>query len=211
MTFGEARTILRNDVLAEASQNYYPDADLLAFLVRAASELAAAFGFPTAIGTTAVIAGDTSFTLPAGALNVDLHEVSYDGFALELAPYRTIALYVSQPSVGQPRFYNFDSKRGNLTVYIAPAAPRNGNVVYEYVQTYDVSAVVAADDVWDGLFPAYHELVIFRAGVKAFDASLEVERAGYWLQREQQRSQEFSAFLHKTPLHKLMGEEVAES
>jgi len=74
-----------------------------------------------------------------------------------------------------------------------------------------VSNATDSTPVWNGLFPAYHELVVFRAAVKAFDASLETERASYWMQREQRMSQEFSLFLNKTPLNRVMGEEVAES
>lgn len=211
MTFDEARTILRNDVLAEASTDYYSDADLLGFLARSARELAMAFGFPTGVDTVALTANDASFTLPVGAANMDLNEVSYDGFALALAPYRTILQYVDQPSLGQPRYYNFDPKRGDLTVYIAPKAPRNANVRFEYVKEYDTSSVLASDSVWDGLFPEYHELVIYRAGTKAFEASLETDLAGYWSQKEQAKMQEFGAFLNKAPLDRLMGEGANES
>lgn len=211
VTFGEARTILRNDILAEESTDYYSDADLLSFLARSAKELAMVFGFPTGVDSVSVTAGDGSFTLPSDAANVDLNEVSYDGFALALVPYRTILQYVDQSSVGQPRYYNFDPKRADLTVYIAPKVPRDGDVHFEYVQTYDVSSVDPADDVWDGLFPEYHELVIYRAGVKAFDASLENDKAGYWAQKEQAKAQEFSAFLNKVPLERLVGQGANES
>jgi hypothetical protein len=211
VTFDEARTILRNDVLAEASTDYYSDEDLLGFLARSARELAMAFGFPTGVDTVSLTTDDASFSLPADAANMDLNEVSYDGFSLTLAPYRTILQYVDQTSVGQPRYYNFDPKRGDLTVYIAPKAPRDASVRFEYVKEYDTSSVVAGDSVWDGLFPEYHELVIYRAGVKAFDASLENDRAGYWVQKEQAKSQEFAAFLNKAPLERLMGEGANES
>lgn len=210
MTFAEARTILRNDVLAEASTDYYSDAVLLDYLARAAQELAAAFGFPTGVATVAVSANDASFTLPVDAANLDLNEIAYDGFALALVPYRTILQYRDQPSLGQPRYYNFDPKRGDFTVYLAPRAPRDADVHFEYIRQYGL-AVDPADEVWDGLFPEYHELVVYRAGVKAFDASLENERAGYWLQKEQAKMQEFAAALNKTPLERLMGEGANES
>jgi hypothetical protein len=211
--FSEALSILRNDVLAEASTDYYSDQDLLGFLGRAARELAMVFGFPTGVGTVTLSTDDASFSLPADAVNVDLNEVSYDGFALALAPYRTILQYVDQTSVGQPRYYNFDPKRGDLTVYIAPKAPRAGNIRFEYVRMYDsvVDVVSPTFEVWDSLFPEYHDLVIYRAAVKAFDASLEQEKAAYWLQKEQARSQEFAMFLNKAPLERLMGEGANES
>lgn len=211
MTFGEARDILRNDMLAEASTDYYDDADLLAFLGRAARELALTFGFPTAVDSVTVNTNDSTFQLPADAANVDLNEVSFGGFNLVLAPYRTILQYVDEVSTGFPRYYNFDPKRADLTVHFAPKAPGAATVRFEYVVDYDTSAVTASDDVWNGLFPAYHELVVMRAAVKAFDASLENERAQYWLQREQQKMQEFSTYLNKLPMHRLIVQEVAES
>jgi hypothetical protein len=211
VTFGEARDILRSDVLAEASTDYYSDAALLEWLKRAARELAFMFGFPTVVASVAVTANATSFALPGAAANVELNEVAYNGFGLSLAPYQQVLQYQARVSTGAPRFYNYDPKRPGGLVYVAPPIPANGNVSFEYVQTYDTSAVTAATAIWTGLFPAFHELVVYRAAVKAFDASLENERAGYWKQREQALSQEFSAFLNETPVNKLMGEEVAAS
>lgn len=211
MTFSEAQQVLRNDILAEESTDYYTDADLFEFLKRAAKELAFTFGFPREIATIALSSGQSSFTLPPDAANIDLQEVVFDGFGLTLMPYRAIAHMVDQASLGQPRFYNFDPKRFSSTVRIAPAPTRAGNVTFEYIQSYDVNAVVPSDVIWDGLFPAYHELVVFRAAVKAFDASLETERAAYYLQREERMSQEFSLFLNKIPANAAIGQEVAES
>jgi hypothetical protein len=211
VTFAEATTILRADVLAEASTEYYDDAALLEWLKRSARELAFTFGFPTAVAQIAVLSGDTSFSLPSNAVNIELGEVAYEGFGLSLAPYQTIGQYKARASVGAPRFYNFDPKRGDLNVYVAPPFPANGDVSVEYVQSYDTSALTSADAIWGGLFPAFHELVVYRAAGKAFDASLEGERAGYWKERETALAQEFSAFLNETPVNKLMGEEVAAS
>lgn len=210
MTFGEAQAILRNDVLAESSTDYYTDADLLGFLVRSAKELAMMFGFPTAIGSAAISALDYQFALPADAEQVDLNEVEFNGFRLEVAPFSKVFAFVTQVGVGNPRYYNYDPRRGG-NVLFAPAASVAGTVSFEYVQKYDTSALTTASDIWDGLFPAYHELVVFRAGVKAFDASLENDRAGYWQQKEQKLAQEFSAFLNKLPLNRLAAPEVVES
>jgi len=208
VTFGDARVVLRNDVLAEESTDYFSDASLLGYLQRSAKELAMNFGFPTALGSVSVAKDDFTFDLPSDAANVDLNEVSFDGFALRLAPRRTILGAVNQKSLGLPRYYNWDPKRGGQVAF-APQAPRAGVVSFEYVREYTPGG--AEQEIWNGLFPAYHELVVFRAGVKAFDASLEVDRAQYWLQREQARMQEFSAFLNETPLNELTGQEVAES
>jgi len=208
VTFGEARTILRNDVLAEASTDYYSDADLLGYLQRSAKEIAMNFGFPTALGSVNVNADDFTFNLPSDAANIDLNEVSFDGFALTLAPRRRILGAVQQASLGLPRYYNWEPKRGGQVAF-APKAPRDAVVSFEYVKEYTPGDENA--EVWDGLFPAYHEVVVYRAAVKAFEASLEVDRSQYWLTREQNVSQEFSLFLNETPLNKAIAQEVAES
>ena len=210
MTFGEARTILRDDVLAESSTDYYTDANLLDFLLRSAKETAMMFGFPTVLGTVVLAATDYQFTLPVDAEQVDLNEVEFNGFRLEVAPFNKVLSFITQIGVGNPRYYNYDPRRGG-NVLFAPAAADAGTIQFEYVQKYDTTALVAADEVWNGLFPAYHELVVFRAGAKAFDASLENDRAQYWQQREQKAAQEFSAFLNKVPLNRLSAPEVVES
>lgn len=211
MTFAEARNVLRQDILAEASTAFYSDAALLSYLTRAAQELAYVFGFPTQVDTVTVAAGDSTFDLPEDAANLDLNEVAYDGFVLALVPYRVIAQYVNQIMTGLPRYYNYDPKRADKTVYFAPAAPRESDIAFEYIVAYEIPDEPEDEAVWDGLFVAYHDLVVFRAAVKAFDASLETERAAYWLQREQQRAQEFALFLNKAPMDRALGQGANES
>lgn len=211
MTFQQARDILRNDILAEVSTDYFTDADLFAYLKRASQELAYMFGFPRAIVNTTLSNGDISFTLPSDAANIDVQEIAFDGFTLSLAPYRGIAHLVNQLSVGQPRFYNYDVKRSDMTVYVAPRPTRSGVLTYEYIREYNPDSLLLTDPIWEGLFPAFHELVIYRAAIKAFDASLESERSGFWIQREQKLSQEFSLFLNKTPANEVLGQQAVES
>lgn len=208
MTFGEARDVLRNDVLAEASTDYFTDQDLLTFVQRSSKELALNFGFPTALASVTVAAGASSFTLPADAENVDLNEVTYDGFGLRLAPQRTVLHALDQSSLGLPRYYNWESKRGG-SVTFAPKAPRQATISFEYVKKYTPGG--DGSEIWGGLFPAFHDLVVYRSGVKAFDASLEIDRSQYWMQREQARMQELSLFLNETPMNKALAQEVAES
>lgn len=210
MTFSEAQTALRNDVLAESSTDYFTNEDLLGFVKQSAKEIALNFGFPTALAAIPVSAGDTEFELPSDVANVDLNEVSIRGFSLSLAPYRRVVGAIETPSIGVPRFYNWEPKRGGKVLF-GPPAKKASSVLVEYVREYDVNNVQDNDALWEGLFPAYHELVVFRSGVKAFEASLEIDRAQYWLQREQARMQEFAAFLNETPMNRLVGQEVAES
>lgn len=210
MTFRQARDILRSDVLAETSTDYYTDDDLFGYVRAAAKQLALMFGFPTSLGMASIAAGDAAFPLPADAETLDLDEVAFDGWVLQLAPYRQVLSLVDDAMLGVPRFYNYEPKRGGLAL-IAPRAHKAGDVLFEYVRRYDVSGVTLDSPIWEDLFPSFHELVVYRAGVRAFEASLEQDRAAYWGQKEQAMMQEFSAYLNKTPFNRLVGQEVAES
>jgi hypothetical protein len=203
MTFGEARAILRNDVLAEASTDYYSDDSLLQFLLRAAKELALAYGFPVAASSVTVSNNATSFSLPNDAANVRPHAVSFNGFGLRLAPYALVLELVDQASVGAPRYYAHDPKRGNL-VFIAPKAPAGGgNIFFEYVRHYDITGLGTGSTIWGGLFPAFHELVVYSAAARAFDASLESERAAYYGKRAAEMGAIFAVTLNAMALNEM--------
>jgi hypothetical protein len=82
----------------------------------------------------------------------------------------------------------------------------------EYIVNYDSSSELESDEPWTGLFRRYHEVVAYRAAVKAFESSLEEERAAYMTQRAQQLMQSFALFLGKADLAQAaVGEGVAAS
>jgi hypothetical protein len=213
VTYAELRTILRRDLLAEASDNYWTDADLLAFLKRAAMEVAHEFGFPTSVALVPVVGGATSFSLPADAASAQLNEVAFGGMRLVLAPMSVVTEYQHMSTLRFPRYYNVDPKRNPAVVYIAPPAPVGGaNMMVEYIVNYDSSAETQDQEPWTGLFRRYHELVAYRAAVKAFEASLEDDRAAYMQQRAQQLQQSFALFLGKADVAQAVaGEGVAAS
>lgn len=201
MTFGEATTILRNDILAELSTDFYENEDLEQFIKDAARELAQAHQFPREVATAAVALAATTFTPAAESATVALNEVAIDGFELKLAPLSTVLQY-KVAAIGNPRYYAYDPRRGGV-VDFAPPALRAGTVTYERVIEYDTSLLGPSDEIWDGLFASWHMLVLHRAGAKAFEASLETERASYHLQRMMAMQQEFSAYLERTPVSQL--------
>lgn len=209
MTFHQAAQILRQDILAEDSQEYFTDADLLDFLYRSSEEMARALQFPTDVGAVVVAKNAVQFNLPADAATAELNEVSFEGFQLELRPLARVLEYQGYTGLKQPRYYNYDPKRSGLVVRFAPAAPTNGTFTFEYVLNYTASSPTA--EVWTGLFKPFHELVVFRAGEKAFRASLEFDKADATQQRYVYGLQEFSAFLGKKPLHDLVIEGGAKS
>jgi hypothetical protein len=107
-----------------------------------------------------------------------------------------------------PRYYSFDPRRGDI-VEFGPQAPRAGTVTYEAVLEYDAEARTAGDEMWDGLFPSWHYLILHRAAAKAFEASLEQEKASYHLQKMMAMQQEFSAYLNRTPVGNLVMQNTA--
>lgn len=201
MTFGEATTILRNDILAELSTDFYENEDLERYLKDAARELAQAHQFPREVETVAVAQFAHQFTPVAGAATIALNEIAIDGFELKLVPLATVLQY-KVGGHGNPRYYAFDPRRGGV-VDFAPPTMRAGTVTYESVIEYDTETLGPSDEIWDGLFASWHMLVVHRAAAKAFEASLESERASYHLQRMMAMQQEFSAYLERTPVSQL--------
>lgn len=195
MTYGDARDRLRQDILAEESTAYYSDEDLLSYLQASAREIAKAQQFPTELLTAAIDAGDVSFALPAGANTLVVNEVALGGWDLQLAPLATILQYRAQGDVGNPRYYNFDPRRLGGEVQFAPPAMRESTASFEVVREYEPGDAEA--DVWAGQFPAWHEIVVYRAAARAFDASLEQERAVYYQERYNAMMQEFSVYLER--------------
>jgi hypothetical protein len=213
VTYAELRTILRRDLLAESSTDYWSDSDLFAFLKRAAMEVAHELGFPTTVSIIAVAESDVSFSLPADAASAQLNEVAFGGMRLSLAPMSVVTEYQALGALRFPRYYNVDPKRDPALVYFAPPAPAGGaNMMVEYIVNYDSSSELETDEPWTGLFRRYHEVVAYRAAVKAFESSLEEERAAYMTQRAQQLMQSFALFLGKADLAQAaVGEGVAAS
>jgi hypothetical protein len=198
MTYLELRNLLRNDLLAESSTSYWSDDDLLNYLRRAAFEIAREYAFPTVVESINVASGARSFTLPANASIIQLNEVSFAGFKLTTAPLSVIAEYQAVGSLRFPRYYNMDPKRSSLEVFIAPPAHKAGVVTLEYVAVDNSLTATLGDEPWDGLFKGFHELVAYRAAVRAFEASLEDDRAQYMMQRSQSLMQALALFLGKT-------------
>jgi hypothetical protein len=213
VTYTELRDILRRDLLAEVSQDYWSDNDLFDFLKRAATEVAHELAFPTSVAIVPVAEGDTSFSLPADAASAQLNEVAFGGMRLTLAPMAVISEYQALGALRFPRYYNVDPKRNPALVFIAPPAPAGGaNMMVEYIVDYDASPESIDSEPWLGLFRRYHELVAYRAAVKAFESSLEPERAQYMSQRSQQLLQSFALFLGKADMAQaIAGEGVAAS
>lgn len=192
-TFGTLRTRLRNDVLAETDTNFYSDADLLNFLVEASIELSALGGFPVATSQSTLLSSATTITAPSD-INyvVSNYGVVVNNFPLREKDWQVVQLFKNNP--GQTRYYNYDSRKGGA-IEIAPATSSSVTAVVRYVQDLSGNSYSASDTPWNGVLSNWQDCIVYLAGVKAFERSLEYDKAQYWKQRLLERLQSFSAYL----------------
>lgn len=196
-TFGELRSRLRDDVLVESDSSFFTDADLLDFLVEASVEIASLGGFPTSTSASVVASGATSFTAPSDVSNIEFREVSFEGLQLQPSDARTVRLY--QGIGGLTRYYNFDVRAGG-SVDIAPAAHTSGTVTVNYVKSLANVSYTASDEPWDGLLDDWHDAIVYWAGVKAFERSMELDKSEYWRGRTERRLQPLAIYLQNENL-----------
>lgn len=201
-TFGTLRTRLRNDVLAESDTGFYSDADLLTFLSEASVEIASMGGFPVVSSASSIASGSTTVTAPASLSTVDFRQVTFDNLTLEEADAKTVRLY--QGIGGLTRYYSFDEREGG-DISISPAAHKAGSFVVDYVKDLSGESYSASDTPWDGLMDDWHDSIVYWAGVKAFERSMEYDKSQYWLQRFERRLQSLAVFLQNNNLLNLVG------
>lgn len=201
-TFGVLRTRLRNDVLSEANITLYSEQDLLTFLTEASVEIASLGGFPVVSSASSIASGSTTVTAPASLSTVDFKQVTFDNLTLDEADARTVRLY--QGIGGLTRYYSFDEREGG-NIALAPAAHKAGSFVVDYVKDLSGESYSAGDVPWDGLLDDWHDSIVYWAGVKAFERSMEYDKAQYWSQRFDRRIQSLAVFLQNDNLLNLVG------
>lgn len=205
MTYDELRTMLRRDLLAEASQDYWSDDDLFGYLKRAATGIAREMGFPTRVHSVFVPQGASEVALPDEVADVQVNEVAFGGFRLALAPWSVVSEYQELGALRFPRYYNVDPKRQPALLTIAPPAPDGGATLrIEYVVEYDPATEAISSPPWEGKFLRFHELVAYRAAVEALAASMEDDRSAAMQQRLMPLMQAFALFLGKADLAQAM-------
>lgn len=188
-TFGDLRTELRDFKLVEAATDYFEPDDLLTLLENAANEIASAFRFPKDAGTVTVSTSATSFTPPSGTRGIET--VSFGGMKVARASHPLVLFLQEFAEEVWPRAWFWDaSQEGD--VEFGPPVSSGGDFSVRYVKQPHASAVTSSTTVWDGLFPGFHEVVLLRATVKAFEMSYEIENAQWNLQRYQMLLQEMA-------------------
>ena len=201
-TFGVLRTRLRNDVLSEADITLYSEEDLLTFLAEASVEIASVGGFPVVSSASNIASGSTTVTATASLSNVEFKQVTFNSLPLDEVDAKTVRLY--QGIGGLTRYYSFDGRQGG-NIDIAPAANKAGSFVVDYVKDLSGESYSASDLPWDGLLDDWHDSIIYWAAVKAFERSLDYDRAQYWSQKFDRRAQSLAVFLQNDNLLNLVG------
>ena len=192
-TFGDLRTRLREDVLAENDTGFYSDADLLEFLSEASIEIASLGGFPATTSTSAVASGTLSVTAPSDISFIGPRNgVSFASLPLRYKDFSVIQLH--QGHDGQTRYYNYDP-RLSTTIELAPATHEAGSLVVKYVQDLSNVTYSAGDTPWNGTLENWNDTIVYFAGVKAYERGYEYDKAQYWKQRLQDRLQSFAYYL----------------
>lgn len=206
MTFTEALTIWREEVLADQDTGQFSDPDGYRLLKKAATEIAGALHLVRATNATITAAVNaTSLAAPADLLAVTPTGLNIKGRYVELVGRDMVLKRRALPS-GYPRYFSYDQDIGGA-IEFAPAtkyALGAGDVVLTYVKRYDASGAADGDQVWEGKYPEWHYLIAYRAGMATFDMVELYERSQVFEQKFMTGLQMFAAILGRTNLARLL-------
>ena len=218
MLFSEGISILRSRFVGELDSNFYSDIELLSLLIQASEEIAAVFKFPQVIHSGTIAASASTVAPPADMLTVELGQVMVGGLRVRPADFVTIQDKL-RLNTGLVEVYYYDPRRAS-TILLAPAPTAVVPITFEYtkmIYTNDAGAYTrptSASQIWGTslsaghwtvpLFPNFHHVPVYLAGVMAFEMSQEQERASYYQQRFADSARMFGAFLNQTDLANLL-------
>lgn len=219
MTFAQALTRLTDDIMPEQANalQTHGSTRLYRLLGDAASDLAATFSFPVFTLSIPVETNNVTVTIPdfnAGngviyspsrILRID--RASFEGYQLAPAPREFVSVDSShlRDLPGMPRFYYWRSESWSR-VSMLPKTPKAGTLTlmahYHFPETV-TTTTAGALHIWGGMHPAYHDLVVLTAAVRAYEAALEPENAQLPQQTLSKRRQEFALFLQQSGLDEM--------
>ena len=206
MTFAQALTIWRNEVVVDLGTERWDNPEGYRILGNAAAEIAAKLGFPKATSNDVTLGmGQTSFAAPADMLDIELDSMVINGVAVKAESYRTVARKRFMMASPYPRYYCYDPEHGQ-NIIIAPPVSRVANagaVEFRYVKSVP-RAVDGADEIWGGLFPQWHHIVPIRAGQNTYREIELYERAEEFAQMYSRELQAFAMVLGKTNIANLI-------
>lgn len=207
MTFNEAVAYWRDEIIADDDTSRWKDADGLSFITRAAEQIANAFELMKKEDATVTLtASDSSFAAPADLLSIDPYGLSINGVGLVRANYDTVIQKQMLGDVKYPRYYHHDPAM-DAVVRFGPsvnASVAAGGVVIKYTQKYDTSAFTGTEDIWQGAWPGFHYLTLYRAGIMSFHALELYGRSNYFTQVYNEELKSFAAVLGRTDVANLL-------
>ncbi len=194
-TLGALRTELRERKLVEASTDYYTDLTLLGIIEDSSREIAAAFRFPKITATiSAGSAGSITLTKPSRL--IDVESLAMGGLTVKRTTYPHVKFLQQLVASDWTRGYHFDPSAGGGFIAIGPATVGTPSYDLEYVaDAYAAEPVTTSTDAWDGLFEEFHELIVLRGAMHAYEMGFEMDKAQYWFARYSQVLQEFAQFM----------------
>lgn len=200
MTFAQALTIWRNEVVVDIGTSRWDNAEGLRILGNAAAEIAAKLGFPkVTVDDATLTIGATTLATPADVLDVELDSLIIGGVVVKAQPWNIVSRKRFMSPSPYPRYYSYDPEHGGDIIFAPPLsrAMSSGQVEYRYVREVE-RIVVGTDLIWDGLFPQWHHIVPIRAGENTYREVELYERANEFAQVYSRELQMFSAMLGKT-------------
>jgi len=193
-TLGELADELRGQIVMDGSTDYHPDSQLLDMVTAASRELAAEFQFPRV---------ELENTLSSGANRiltfgqpVEVLDVSVDGVSIRRAPLAAVRFQQARPAQRWPQVYFYDHAFRANEIPFGPALKQSSDALVRMIGDPYPSATPTTDtDVWEGLYPGWHHLVLYRAAISAMQTEWGFEQAQYYTQQYAIRLQAFARFL----------------
>lgn len=197
MTFPEAVTAITTEHLPDYSAERYGLDVIVGALNAASEEVASAYRLGRSfVSTTLNATGELTLTSEQASGVYALEDVTAGGYRLARKDSVTATLYAYVS--GPPRYYVWEPIAPTaLTVLPAPS----GNVPLKLttLRTMPKGSVtgttVTGDAIWYGAYAPFHDLVVWKAAKRLFDAERLFEESAQYEQRAQQREAEFAGHL----------------
>lgn len=193
MTFAQVVDEVKRRKLNQLSNNFFSDTEVLEMSIDASTEIASIEGFPRRAEAVTINDGANTVPLRSDLLMLLEGQVTFESKMLRPVPYSELMSYVGRSDA--PAVYHYDPKLGN-TLMIAPRANRQAVINYYYTALiYPTTRPAATTNVWNGLYSQFHDLVVLRTAIKAFDMAQDYDKSAVQIERYRGRLNEFELFL----------------
>ena len=204
MTFADALLRVKSDYMPELALETHTNERLYRMLGDAATEIAASYGFlrytyelDVAKLSSAVGLPDYSNYRARDILRVE--RASLGGRQLRPAPREVARLDAGYLAAvpGYPRYFYWRSEEPEL-VRFNPRTPKDAKLILDTVHQFPRNLSNNPNNqIWNGQYEAFQDLVVMKAAARAFEAAFEPEEAQMIGQRLDSRAQVFTLHLQK--------------